>query len=544
MRSCLYTSNPFNPIWILDKDYCVKTFVSERLSYLLFTHRDIGSKCVEVLVTRTQLGTVLGGERWGNLGLRSCDVQKGYFEQVLSWYPNPGECVRVACTAIPQLALLLALCRSSAVMKGTTTLFLCVFATVATLTGVRAAIDVKAWLGEEPLTPERILEELVEYFSQRDPQGIPVLKVPEPIEAPDKVTASQITLWDLKISGHSGLRLEYINVNLTTFTAVVRISVPKINVLGQYEWPGWWSTSAGSANITISDIQLALNLQLGINTKGLLMVDGLQITLNYEDLILGFEGLSSEHSLLVTAADTFFSTIIQPLIVGGIQDKLTTVLNERLEQRLKDQPFPNSISPVDYLIAKVRRDMRESGKDPIVIERKDVNLAWGVSVQLKNIEIKGLTTLHRTHEVSAQFIDNALFVTIQIGTQQLKAGADWSISASLMPAVGGHLDVEVESLSVTVMAKQPADIRSPPVLREIDIQLGNLAVRSVGESTMDYLVELMVNLLPNTFRNIIMDKIEPKIHQAIQKQFNGLDIHRIILTKLAEKRQAEANASP
>lgn len=429
-------------------------------------------------------------------------------------------------------------------MKGTTTVFLCVFATVATLTGVRAAIDVKAWLGEEPLTPERILEELVEYFSQRDPQGIPVLKVPEPIEAPDKVTASQITLWDLKISGHSGLRLEYINVNLTTFTAVVRISVPKINVLGQYEWPGWWSTSAGSANITISDIQLALNLQLGINTKGLLMVDGLQITLNYEDLILGFEGLSSEHSLLVTAADTFFSTIIQPLIVGGIQDKLTTVLNERLEQRLKDQPFPNSISPVDYLIAKVRRDMRESGKDPIVIDRKDVNLAWGVSVQLKNIEIKGLTTLHRTHEVSAQFIDNALFVTIQIGTQQLKAGADWSISASLMPAVGGHLDVEVESLSVTVMAKQPADIRSPPVLREIDIQLGNLAVRSVGESTMDYLVELMVNLLPNTFRNIIMDKIEPKIHQAIQKQFNGLDIHRIILTKLAEKRQAEANASP
>lgn len=51
--------------------------------------------------------------------------------------------MRVACTAITQLALLLALCRSSAVMKGTTTLFLCVFATVATLTGVRAAIDVK-----------------------------------------------------------------------------------------------------------------------------------------------------------------------------------------------------------------------------------------------------------------------------------------------------------------------------------------------------------------------------------------------------------------
>lgn len=49
-----------------------------------------------------------------------------------------------------------------------------------------------------------------------------------------------------------------------------------------------------------------------------------------------------------------------------------------------------------------------------------------------------------------------------------------------MPAVGGHLDVEVESLSVTVMAKQPADIRSPPVLREIDIQLGKVKRRRMG----------------------------------------------------------------
>ncbi|XP_042861324.1 uncharacterized protein LOC122246676 [Penaeus japonicus] len=365
-------------------------------------------------------------------------------------------------------------------MRGRTTLFLCVFAMVGALTGVRAALDVKAWLGEEPLTPERILQDLVEYFSQRDPHGIPVLKVPEPIEMPDRVAASQITFWDLKISGHSGLRLDYINVNLTTFTGVVRISIPKINLLGQYEWPGWWSTSSGLTNITMTDIQVAANLQFGISAEGLLKADGILITLNYEDLILGFEGLAGEHALLVGAADTFFSTIIQPLIVGGAQEKLTAVINERLEQRLKGKPFPNSISPIDYLVAKVRRDMRESGKDLISVERKDVDLAWGVSVQLKNIQIKGLTTLHRTHEVSAQFIDNALFVTIQIGTQQLRAGADWSVSASLLPAVGGHLDVEVESLAVTVMAKQPADIRSPPVLREIDVQLGNVDRRWIG----------------------------------------------------------------
>lgn len=34
--------------------------------------------------------------------------------------------------------------------------------------------------------------------------------------------------------------------------------------------------------------------------------------------------------------------------------------------------------------------------------------------QLQNIEVAGLTTLHRTHEISAQFIDNVIYVTIQV----------------------------------------------------------------------------------------------------------------------------------
>lgn len=43
---------------------------------------------------------------------------------------------------------------------------------------------------------------------------------------------------------------------------------------------------------------------------------------------------------------------------------------------------------------------------------------------------------------------------------------------------------------------------------------GNLAVRSGGEGSLDYMVELLVNVLPNALRNVIMDKLEPKIHQV------------------------------
>lgn len=410
---------------------------------------------------------------------------------------------------------------------------------VVVVGSVHGAIDIEAWKGQEPLTPERIVREVVEYFSQRDPHGIPVLKVPEPIEMPDRIAASQITLWDLKISGHSGLRLEYININLTSFSGAVRISLPAINVQGQYSWPGWWSTSEGGANITMTGIEVLLDMMLSVSDSGVLMVETLKITLTYDNLYLDFENLTTQHSILVSTADVFFSTIIQPLIIGNAQDKLKRLLNQRLQDRLANNTFPDSISPVDYAVAKARVEMRKKQLDPLKLGRRDINLAWGITVQLKDIELTGLATLHRTREVSAQFIDNSVFFTIQIGTQELKGGAEWSMSAALLPAVGGHLTLTVDSLSVTVEAKQPANIRSPPTLRKIDVQLGNLSVKSAGEGTIDYLLEMLVNILPNALRNAIMDRVEPRIQQIIQKRLNGVDLYRMVMDQLAKKQQQQ-----
>ncbi|MPC11232.1 hypothetical protein E2C01_003894 [Portunus trituberculatus] len=91
-------------------------------------------------------------------------------------------------------------------------------------------IDYKAWLGEEPLTPQRIVNDMVEYFSVRDPHGIPVLNVPEPIHIPGTVPASQITFFDPYISGHSGLRLEYVNVNLTSLSMLAPSEARRVHV--------------------------------------------------------------------------------------------------------------------------------------------------------------------------------------------------------------------------------------------------------------------------------------------------------------------------
>ncbi|KAK3853698.1 hypothetical protein Pcinc_039776 [Petrolisthes cinctipes] len=397
-------------------------------------------------------------------------------------------------------------------------------------------INVRDWMGEEPLTPQRIVEDLVEYFSQRDPHGIPVLDVPEPLTIPGERSASGITLYDATISGHSGLRLEYVNVNITSLSAMTRITMPFLNIFGDYDWPGYWGSSSGEANITLVAIQATTELYLGVNNQGLLTVEDVRIDFVYDDLKLDFTGLSYTHSLLVGTASTFFSTVIQPFVVGGAQSKIMDRINERMKQRLAHLTFPDSISPADYAVTKVRNRIREMNMDPFKANKTiDQNLTWGVTIQLKNVAVSGISTIHRTHEVSFQFIDNAVFVTLQIGTQTLAGGADWSLSAALMPGVGGHLDLEIESLAITIEIKQPANIRSPPTLRKIDVQLGNIAVRSGGEGTMDYIVEAAVNILPNALRNVIMNKLEPKIHQIIQREMNKMDLYRIVMNKLAER---------
>ncbi|KAG0719593.1 hypothetical protein GWK47_050120 [Chionoecetes opilio] len=400
------------------------------------------------------------------------------------------------------------------------------------------SLDIKAWMGEEPMTPVRIVNDLVEYFSVRDPHGIPVLNVPEPIHIPGTVPTTQIMFYDPYISGHSKLRLEYVNVNLTTLSAEAKISLPWFNFQGDYEWPGYFSNSEGFANITIVGIEVSLDLFFGIDDVGLLSVNP-KMTLEYGDMNLNFTGLNYGHGVVVGAAGTFFSSVIQPLIIGKVQTKVQSLVNQGLEKRLQNVSFPDSISPVDFAVAKLRMDFREQGMEPVKVDDQEINLTWGVTVQLQNIELSGITTLHRTHEISAQFIDSVVYVTIQLGTQAMKGGVDWSLSASLLPGVGGHLSLELESLAMTVELQQPADIRSPPTLRKIDVKLGNFAVRSNGDGTFDYLVEALVNILPNCFRNQIMDKVEPMIHQRVQKVFNRLDVYRMVMNRLAEKEQQQ-----
>ena len=52
-----------------------------------------------------------------------------------------------------------------------------------------------------------------------------------------------------------------------------KLSLPYFNLHGGYKWPGAWSNSEGHANITMTGIEMTLDLFFGISDVGLLSVE-------------------------------------------------------------------------------------------------------------------------------------------------------------------------------------------------------------------------------------------------------------------------------
>lgn len=84
------------------------------------------------------------------------------------------------------------------------------------------------------------------------------------------------------------------------------------------------------------------------------------------------------------------------------------------------------------------------------------------------------------------------------------------------------------------------DTRKPPQLDDIQLELGNIQVRFDGAGTVDYIIELAINVLPNLLRYQIMDALENPIKLRIQEELNRINIEQIVnenLPKIDEYQQ-------
>lgn len=98
----------------------------------------------------------------------------------------------------------------------------------------------------------------------------------------------------------------------------------------------------------------------------------------------------------------------------------------------------------------------------------------------------------------------------------------------------GRAQFTVEHIKMTTAMSQSLDVRNRPVIKDLQIELGNIQVRTEGAGTLDYLIEFAVNILPNLLRYQIMDAIENPAKTRVQEELNKIDVEKFIRQKLPE----------
>jgi len=125
-------------------------------------------------------------------------------------------------------------------------------------------------------------------------------------------------------------------------------------------------------------------------------------------------------------------------------------------------------------------------------------------------------------------------VGVHVGTQKLVGRTLWEVQVGGLLSQAGSTSFTVEHIHVKTEISQPLDTRKRPVLEDMDIDVGNIQVRMDGAGTLDYVIELAVNVLPNLLRYQIVNAVEGPIKLRVQEIMNSTDIEKIIEQKLPE----------
>lgn len=269
---------------------------------------------------------------------------------------------------------------------------------------------------------------ILEHYKQSDPVGLPEVPIPDPFLLPPlthSFSVGRMIFNDMKLYNLSKFRIRHINTNLADMTAEAGVTLDNLLVEGNYTLKTWLSTTTGPFAVTLDDVYVQAIAKLEVQRNGSLEAQDIQMDITYKYIDIQFENLP----LLAKVVENFVRNLgsfildsIKPYILEEMNKNIRTEINKNV--RNIPTKFPNSISPLDQLIAEARKRVRAHGYDPL--EMKDYNNTLGViSVQLTRTRVMGLSSFHRVGDVSLNMTNNTVRVDVKVGTQKLEGSTQW-----------------------------------------------------------------------------------------------------------------------
>ncbi|KPI93554.1 hypothetical protein RR46_10814 [Papilio xuthus] len=396
--------------------------------------------------------------------------------------------------------------------------------------------DSKLVEGEKKMSDQILV--ILEHFKQPNPVGIPGAEVPDPYPVPDmKQSLSLGTLYfkNTAVYGISKFRILYVNAEIGAMEVNAALAIDKLQARGNYTLSTWLNRAQGPFTVDISGLKIIAKATLGVERDGKLQAQSITIDLGFSNIAVNFENLGFFGSMfqgIVNSVGTFLFDSIKPYVLKEAYTKARAAINEKLDEVAGDMQFPNSISPLDMVIADARKKVRQMDLDPYKV--KDYNTTVSVfTITLDHTWIMGISSFQRVGNITLKLENNTVIADFEIGTQKLQGVTQWEISAiSGLMSRAGTASFSVEYISGRLVLAQPLDTRKQPQFRDLDLEVGNIQVRFDGAGTLDYIVEFAVNVLPNLLRYQIMDAIEGPLKERLQQELNKVNVEEMIKQEL------------
>ncbi|XP_037820487.1 uncharacterized protein LOC119609686 [Lucilia sericata] len=387
---------------------------------------------------------------------------------------------------------------------------------------------------------------VLEHYKQEDPLGFPGAPIPDPMDVPDmkkSLGMATLTMMKVKAYGLSKFRIASINADLKAMKVEAGIELDTMVTKGMYTLSSFISKANGPFTVILKKVYVKATASLQVQRDGHLTTERIKMDITFKDMSMDFQNLGFLGTVfqgIVNSAPNLVFDAMKPFMLQEADKKLREEINNNIVKLMGDKLLPNSITPLDMAIAEGRKKVREMGYDPY--RMPDYNRTVGVfSMQLSNTWINGISSFYRVGDVVVSMENNTVTLNVKVGTQQIAGAGQWEVGCGLVSRVG-HVQFTVQHIRITVSVSQALDTRKRPVINDLQIDLGNIQVRCDGAGTLDYIMEFVVNVLPNLLRYQIMDALENPIKMRIQEKFNTIDVEQAIKDNI-DKFQADGKMS-
>ncbi|XP_065094855.1 uncharacterized protein LOC135715567 [Ochlerotatus camptorhynchus] len=390
------------------------------------------------------------------------------------------------------------------------------------------------------------LFQMIDFYKQPDPVGLPVGSIPDPLPIPafrQSIAFTSMEMRNLMTYGLSRLRVRLFQAELSSMTLRLEVTMDELLVNGSYAVS---MGSSGPFSMVMRNVRTEGNVSLGVDREGTLRTRDIELDFGFEGMAMDFQNLGWFGRVfqgLVNSAPNMVFDMVKPYMLKEVYTKLQDEIDSHIELQVQERGIvlANSVSPLDLAIAEARFLMRRKGFDPYLVPDYGNSLSI-FGLQLTGTRLRGLSSFYRSGELEISVKNNTMDCVVQVGTGRIEGSTRWQLSVLRgLVTQSGSVYFAIESVGVSIKVAQPLDLRQKPTLLNLQLELGNIQISSSGAGSLDYLVEAGVNILPNLLRYLLVGAIEGPLKARIREKLDCINVEQYVKRHVVDFERSGTN---